>query len=89
MSAVEEVVPLGKVSLWLCNKRYKAGSTNRVNKVDEITPPMTTVASGRWTSEPMPVLSAIGTKPSEATSAVVSTGLTRQKYHRLMPREHL
>ena len=26
-------------------------------------PPMTTVASGRWTSAPLPVARAIGTKP--------------------------
>lgn len=37
-------------------------------------PPITTVASGRCTSEPAPTLSAIGTKPSEATSAVIITG---------------
>ena len=40
-------------------------------------PPMTTVASGRCTSAPTPVLNAIGTKPSEATSAVISTGRSR------------
>ena len=38
---------------------------------------MTTVASGRCTSAPVPVASAIGTKPSEATSAVISTGRRR------------
>ena len=37
-------------------------------------PPMTTVASGRWTSAPAPVAMAIGTKPRLATSAVISTG---------------
>ena len=42
-----------------------------------MTPPMTTVASGRWTSAPMPVLKAIGTKPSAATSVVISTGRRR------------
>ena len=35
---------------------------------------MTTVASGFCTSAPAPVASAIGTKPSEATSAVITTG---------------
>ena len=40
-------------------------------------PPITTVASGRCTSEPAPTLNAIGTKPSEATSAVISTGRRR------------
>ena len=38
---------------------------------------MTTVASGRCTSAPVPVASAIGTKPSDATSAVISTGRSR------------
>ena len=37
-------------------------------------PPMTTVASGRCTSAPVPVAIAMGTKPSEATKAVISTG---------------
>ena len=40
-------------------------------------PPMTTVARGRCTSAPVPVASAIGTKPSEATSAVIKTGRKR------------
>ena len=38
---------------------------------------MTTVARGFWTSAPVPVASAIGTKPSEATSAVMTTGRKR------------
>ena len=42
-----------------------------------MTPPMTTVASGRCTSAPMPVLNAIGTKPRLATSVVISTGRSR------------
>jgi hypothetical protein len=40
----------------------------------EMSPPMTTVASGFWTSAPVPVAMAIGTKPREATSAVINTG---------------
>ncbi len=40
-------------------------------------PPITTVASGRCTSAPTPVLNAIGTKPRLATRAVISTGLNR------------
>ena len=36
-------------------------------------PPITTVASGRCTSAPAPVARAIGTKPREATSAVISS----------------
>ena len=38
---------------------------------------MTTVARGRWTSAPVPVASAMGRKPSEATSAVINTGRRR------------
>ncbi len=40
-------------------------------------PPITTVATGRCTSAPVPVAMAIGTKPSDATSAVISTGRRR------------
>ena len=40
-------------------------------------PPMTTVASGRCTSAPAPVAIAMGTKPNEATSAVIRTGRNR------------
>ena len=36
-------------------------------------PPMTTVAKGFWTSAPVPVAIAIGTKPNEATRAVITT----------------
>ena len=38
---------------------------------------MTTVANGLCTSAPMPVLSAMGTNPRPATSAVMATGLSR------------
>ena len=38
---------------------------------------MTTVASGFCTSAPAPVLKAMGTKPSAATRAVMSTGRRR------------
>ena len=40
----------------------------------ETSPPITTVASGRWTSAPEPCDSAIGMKPRLATRAVVMTG---------------
>ena len=40
-------------------------------------PPITTVASGRCTSAPAPVAIAIGTNPTEATSAVDNTGRNR------------
>ncbi len=38
---------------------------------------MTTVANGRCTSAPAPLLRAMGRKPSEATLAVISTGRRR------------
>ena len=57
--------------------RYSAGSTKSVSRVDETIPPITTVASGRCTSEPSPTFSAIGTKPRLATRAVINTGLSR------------
>jgi hypothetical protein len=44
-----------------------------VRIVDEMIPPITTVASGRCTSAPAPVAIAIGTKPRDATSAVIKT----------------
>ncbi|ODT86099.1 MAG: hypothetical protein ABS69_00275 [Nitrosomonadales bacterium SCN 54-20] len=40
-------------------------------------PPITTVASGRWTSAPVPVASAMGANLSAATNAVINTGLNR------------
>ena len=40
-------------------------------------PPITTVANGRCTSAPVPVASAMGTNPSDATRAVISTGRSR------------
>src|SRR6185437_12433191 len=52
---------------------YIAGNTNSVISVLVMTPPMTTVASGRCTSEPAPLLVAIGMKPTLATSAVIIT----------------
>ncbi len=38
---------------------------------------MTTVASGRWISAPVSVAMAMGTKPSDATRAVIATGRSR------------
>src|SRR5690606_17092254 len=61
------------------NIEYKIGKTNNVRSVDEMIPPITTVASGLWTSAPVPVLSAIGTKPRLATNAVIKTGRRRTK----------
>ena len=44
--------------------------------VEEIKPPITTVASGFWTSAPAETVSAMGRKPKEATAAVIITGLS-------------
>lgn len=44
----------------------------------EIKPLITTVANGRCTSAPAPVANAIGTKPSDATNAVIETGRRRR-----------
>ena len=52
------------------------GSTTKVSRVEEINPPMTTVASGFWTSAPALVEMAIGRNPNEATNAVITTGLS-------------
>ena len=38
-----------------------------MSSVEDTIPPITTVASGRCTSAPAPTLSAMGTKPSDAT----------------------
>jgi len=59
------------------NRIYSVGRTNSVSSVAEISPPITTVASGFWTSAPAPSPSAIGKNPNEATSAVMTTGRRR------------
>ena len=56
---------------------YNTGRTTSVRNVELIMPPITTVASGRWTSAPALVESAIGIKPKAATAAVMSTGRKR------------
>ena len=45
--------------------------------MEDMIPPITTVAKGRWTSAPVPVARAIGINPREATKAVIKTGLNR------------
>ena len=47
--------------------------------MDVTSPPMTTVASGRCTSAPVPCESATGMNPRLATSAVMSTGRRRSR----------
>ena len=38
---------------------------------------MITIANGRWVSEPIACDSAAGSRPSDASSAVISTGRSR------------
>jgi len=59
------------------NQRNMAGNTTSVRMLDVITPPMTTVASGRCTSAPAPTEMAIGRKPRASVVAVISTGRRR------------
>ena len=47
--------------------------------VATIRPPMTTIASGFWTSAPRPVARAIGTKPIAGTMPVIRTARTRSR----------
>lgn len=42
---------------------------------------MTTVAKARCTSAPVPILSAIGTKPKLAPNAAINTGLCLILHH--------
>ena len=53
---------------------YKAGSTISVKAVAEKIPPITTVASGRCTSAPCDVASAIGKNPKAARKDAINTG---------------
>ena len=53
---------------------YSAGKTNNVSTVDDTKPPMTTIANGFYTSEPMPVANNIGIKPKADVAAVINTG---------------
>src|SRR5450830_290832 len=52
---------------------YSEGSTTRVSSVAVTSPPMTTMASGRWVSEPISRDSAMGSRPRAASMAVIST----------------
>ena len=61
----------------LSNHTYNTGNTSKVSKVAETKPPITTVANGRCTSAPAPLLNAMGKNPSEATAAVINTGRKR------------
>jgi hypothetical protein len=52
------------------------GSTNSVSAVELSRPPMTTVASGRCTSDPGPVANTIGIRLKIAMLAVIRTALS-------------
>ena len=54
-----------------------AGSTSSVSSVEEIRPPITTRASGRWISAPIPCESAAGKKPITATMPDTTIGRKR------------
>ena len=49
-----------------------------VSRVDVTRPPITTIASGRWISEPGPLANSSGTRPIAAMLAVMSTGRSRR-----------
>jgi hypothetical protein len=54
------------------------GSRISVSAVAVIRPPMTTMASGRWISEPGPLANSSGTRPKAVMLAVISTGRSRR-----------
>ena len=60
------------------NHRYKAGKTTNVSAVEVKRPPMTTVASGRCTSAPIPCASTNGNRPSRVVIIVMTTGRSRR-----------
>ena len=60
------------------NHRYRAGKTTNVSAVDVKRPPMTTVASGRCTSAPIPCASTNGSRPSSVVIIVMTTGRSRR-----------
>jgi hypothetical protein len=53
------------------------GSRISVRAVAVISPPMTTMANGRWISEPGPVANNSGINPKAVIDAVISTGRKR------------
>jgi hypothetical protein len=52
------------------------GITIKVNKVDDISPPITTIANSLWTSKPVPVVITSNNKPN---AVVIKTGLSFDK----------
>jgi hypothetical protein len=65
-------------------KRYSAGRTSKLRSVAEMIPPMTTVASGRCTSAPVPVFNAMGRKPTDATKPIIRIGLSLSRAPRMI-----
>src|SRR5690606_23578411 len=59
-------------------RRNRPGNRSRVSSVELIRPPMTTIASGRWISDPGPVANSSGTRPNAAIVAVIMTGRSRR-----------
>src|SRR5690606_33687778 len=59
-------------------RRYRTGNRNKVRAVAEISPPTTTMASGRCISDPGPVAKSSGTSPKAAMLAVIITGRRRR-----------
>src|SRR3546814_18842292 len=60
-----------------CTHRYNAGNTGRVSKDEEMTPPITTVANGRWTSAPAPTLHPLSPTPHISTRDPITNGRRR------------
>ena len=59
------------------NSVYIAGTNTSVIIVEVIRPPITTRASGAWSSAPSPMPSAIGTRPSAVQIEVIRIGRRR------------
>jgi len=55
----------------------KIGSIISVRAIEVIRPPTTTIASGFWSSAPVPVAQIIGSNHITEVNAVMSTGLRR------------
>ena len=71
---VRNLHSVGSGAMSLANQdAYSTGNTTKVKSVAVISPPITTMAKGRWVSEPMSWLMAMGSKPKAASMAVIST----------------
>src|SRR5262245_59003222 len=52
------------------NRRYRIGRRMSVSSVEDKSPPITTIASGRWISDPGPEANSSGINPSAVMLAV-------------------